>query len=237
MARTTLALTRIASLLLSFAFGVIGMGVGINALVKFNHQKRQLKGAAPAGATVNIDASDVLDSGYVLTVVCGLIALSSAIFLFPIFLAPALAGRTLKLQGGVLGFLSVWLFATLVPFTDFFANHSAKVTAFLGSFEIPQSTIQQVVASLGATTQYRHVDYRASFLCHLLCLWRSCSAVRLSAILPWFAFLFGLTSAVLSFLESRGARRHSHAYPVSSSGVDREDVKEKDAAQVGQTAV
>ena len=62
-------------------------------------------------------------------------------------------------------------------------------------------------------------------------------AVRLSAILPWFAFLFGLTSTVLSFLESRDARRHSHVYPVSSSGIDREDIKEKDAAQVGQNAV
>ena len=80
---------RLLSLVLLFAFGIAGMGVGINALVKFNDEQRRFKSAAPGGATVHTDANDVLDSGYVITVVCGLIALASFLFLTPIFLFPA----------------------------------------------------------------------------------------------------------------------------------------------------
>lgn len=220
MAHTMLTATRIASLFLSFAFGVVGMGVGINALVKFKHEKHQLEAAVPAGASVSVDTSDVLDAGYVLTVVCGLLALASLAFLVPAFLARARAPRTLRIEGAVLAFLSVWLFATLVPFTDFFANRSAKITAFIGAIQIQPQVIQQVVASLGATTEYRHVDY-----------------LRLPAVLQWFAFLFGTTSAVLSFLDARGTRTIK-AYPVSSAGVDREEeVSEKDKSRIAQQDV
>lgn len=57
--------------------------------------------------------------------------------------------------------------------------------------------------------------------------------MRLSAILPWFAFLFGATSAALSFLDTRSART-AHAYPVSSAGVDHEEVSEKKAKIAAQ---
>ena len=166
MPRTALNLARIGSLLLSFAFGVIGMGVGINALVKFHRSTHQLEAAVPAGTSVSVDTSDVLDPGYVLTVVCGLIALASFTFLLPIFLLPAFAGRTLRFQGAILAFLSVWLFATLIPFDHFFASRSAKVSASVSGIPIPPSVIQQVVAGLGATLQYRHINYRAR--AHLL---------------------------------------------------------------------
>ncbi len=164
MSAAPLRLARLASLSMLFAFGIIGMGVGINALVKFNDQKREIKRLVSGGATVNIDTNDVLSSGIVLTVVCGLLAASSLLFLVPLFVATAFGARTLGVQTGILGFLSVWLFATLVPFTDFFANHQAKVTAFFGSITIPQSTIQQIEASMGATSVYRHIDYRTSIL-------------------------------------------------------------------------
>ena len=53
----------------------------------------------------------------------------------------------------------------------------------------------------------------------------SCAPVRLPAILPWFTFLFGLTSAGLAFAASR---RHvaPHLYPVSSAGVDMSEQSE-----------
>lgn len=170
-----LRVPRLLSLVLLFAFGIAGMGVGINALVKFNDQKRQLKSAAPAGATVNIDTNDVLDSGYVITVVCGLLALFSVIFALP-----ALSARVglIRLQALIFGFLSVWLFATLVAFTDFFANRSAKVSASIGSLAIPDSIIQSIVHSLGASTEYKHVDYCESS-CHRFLVLHSCSPFAL----------------------------------------------------------
>ena len=54
-----------------------------------------------------------------------------------------------------------WVFATLVAFTDFFANRSAKITASIAGLSLSPEVIQTIVASLGATTEYKHVDYRA----------------------------------------------------------------------------
>ncbi|KAI0683271.1 hypothetical protein BC835DRAFT_1216869, partial [Cytidiella melzeri] len=171
----------LTSLLLLLAFGIIGMGVGINALVKFHDQQHDLTKAAPAGSTVTVNANDVLDSGYNVTVVCGVLALLAALSLIP-----ALAARFLRIVSFLIGFFTLWLFASLVAFTHFFATRSAKVTATLDGVPIPSSLVQTIVASLGATTQYKHIHY-----------------LRLSAILPWFTFLFGLTSAVLALIGSR----------------------------------
>lgn len=60
--------------------------------------------------------------------------------------------------------------------------------------------------------------------------------MRLSAILPWFTLLFAISSAVLSFLDKRSARK-VNAYPVSSEGIDREEVSEKDKARIAQQDV
>ena len=148
---------------MAFAFGVIGMSVGINALAKYNDQKHDLQNAAPAGATVHIDASDIVSVGYVLTVVCGLIALSALFFLPSTLRASPLASRMLGVQTAVFGFLTVWCFAALVPFTDFFATRQAKVTAFVGSLQLPDGLVQQMQNQLGATPVYRDVHYRE---CH-----------------------------------------------------------------------
>ena len=151
---------RLLALFMSFAFGVIGTGVGINALVKFEDQKHALERMVPPGATISIDTNDILASGIVLTIVCGLIALSSLLFLLPMFVASSLAARTLRLQTAVLAFLSVWAFAVLVPFTDFFANRSAKVSASIGDIQLPPAVIEQVEAEVGSTPIYRDVHYR-----------------------------------------------------------------------------
>ncbi len=160
MSRSTgLRLPLVGSLVLLLAFGVIGMGVGINALVKFHDEQRDLTAAAPTGSQVTVNASDVLDSGYNVTVMCGLLALLSALALLP-----ALSARFLKVFAGLIAFFTLWLFASLVAFTTFFANRSAKVTATLGGFPVPDNVVQSIIASLGATTEYKHVDYREYLL-------------------------------------------------------------------------
>ncbi|KAI0087164.1 hypothetical protein BDY19DRAFT_893624 [Irpex rosettiformis] len=222
MSRTTangLRVPLLGSLLLLFAFGVIGMSVGINALVKFHDEERNLKKAAPSGASVTIDASDVLDSGYNVTVMCGILALVSVLAS-----VPSLAARWLRVFALLMAFFTTWLFASLVAFTTFFANRSAQVDATLGGLTVPDSVVQTIIASLGATTVYKHVNY-----------------LRLPAILPWFTFLFGLTSSVLAFAASRRPVR-PHVYPVSSAGIDDQaevspidEKKEKTRTSVEQT--
>lgn len=180
-ASAPLRLPRMLSLALLVVFGTIGMCVGINALVKFEDQKRQLAKAAPSGATVDIDTHDVLNSGYVTTVVCGLLGLAAFIFLLPGFLSGTYASRSLlRVQSLVLGFLTVWLFPTLLAFTDFFANRSAKVTVAIGTFVLPDSLVQQIVSELGASTVYKDVGYREFTLLSTFCF------VSRSIIYPTF---------------------------------------------------
>ncbi|KAI0635076.1 hypothetical protein C8Q77DRAFT_1217024 [Trametes polyzona] len=190
---------RLASLFLTFVFGVVGFAMGINALVKSNNQKDLVKEKAPAGATVDINTDDVFTVGCVVTAVCAALAvvsLASLVLLF--FTRPAtqssvpLSTRTLKPQGFLLAFLSVWLFAALVAMTDFVANREAKVSASIGNFPLQESVIKTVEQALGVTSVYRKIDY-----------------LRLAVILPWIAFLFGAISSALSLAAARRARHTS----------------------------
>ena len=81
-ATTPYRVPRLVSLFLSFSFGVIGFAIGLNALVKSNSDKDNLRKSVPAGATVDINDNDVYKSGVVVTAMSGLIALAS-LFAFP----------------------------------------------------------------------------------------------------------------------------------------------------------
>lgn len=156
-------ISRLVSLFLSFAFGVVGFGIGLNALIKSNQAKKQLRASVPGGATVNINTDDVLKSGIALTVASGLLALAS-LFAFPSVLlssASLTGARLLRVQGALLAFFTIFLFAALTPFTDFVANRQAKVTAFFGAIPVPAATIQAIEAGLGATPIYKDIGYCA----------------------------------------------------------------------------
>ncbi|KAH9940648.1 hypothetical protein B0H21DRAFT_697430 [Amylocystis lapponica] len=190
---TAFRTARIASHFLAFVFGVVGFSTGINALVKSNHQKDELHNAAPTGVDISIDTSDVFASGVVVTVVCGLIALTALASLATTFVARFASRTTHRVQGALFAFLSTWLFATVVPFTDFIANRQATVSATLGGVQLPQSIIQQAQEALGVTNDYHQINY-----------------LRVAAALPWIAFLFGVTSAIFEFAASRTISTSQH---------------------------
>ncbi|OJT13462.1 hypothetical protein TRAPUB_9992 [Trametes pubescens] len=219
---------RLAALFLTFAFSVIGFSTGINALVKSNDQKDLVKQQAPLGAVVTIDTGDVFKAGCVVTAVCAALAALSLLSLVVLFFTrsaksgTSLSTRTLPLQGGLFAFLTLWLFAALVAMTDFVANREAKVTAFIGTLQLQPAVIKTVEAQLGVTSVYHEIDY-----------------LRLAVILPWFAFLFGAISAVLSFAAARRARHHP-ASPVSAPMTASEPTpsfKGKNEADVKQVQV
>lgn len=195
-----LKLARLVSLFLAFAFGTIGGSVGLNGLIKSNQSKSTLRKVLPAGITVAIGINDVYHSGVVLTTVCTLIAVLSTLFILLTLWSstqraasasgkPDLATRTLPLQSIVLGFCSVWLFATIIPFTDFFANRAANIAAFLNGVQLPPAAVSAAQQSLGATSVYHKLYY-----------------LRLVAVLPWFTFLFSSIAAVVLFLAARRSR-------------------------------
>ncbi|KAI0674228.1 hypothetical protein C8Q78DRAFT_1067327 [Trametes maxima] len=214
---------RLATLFLTFAFSVIGFATGINALVKSNDQKDLVKKQAPAGTTVNIDTNDVFQVGCVVTAVCAVLAVVSAGSFVLLLLSHSASTRTLKLQGLLTSFLTVWLFASLIPMTDFVANRGAKVSAFLGTVQLPDSLIQAVEQQLGVTSIYRDIDY-----------------LRLAVILPWIAFLFGAISSVLSLAAARRARHAavvSAPAPAVAPAEPAPSFKEKGEADVEQVQV
>ncbi|KAI0659101.1 hypothetical protein C8Q70DRAFT_988958, partial [Cubamyces menziesii] len=153
-----LKVPRLAALALTFVFGVVGFALGINALVKSNNQKDLVKQqAAPLGATVTIDTDDVFDVGCVVTAVCAALAVVS--FASLVFLLFTRSTRTLTAQGLLLSFLTIWLFASLIPMSDFVANRQAKVTAFIGAVPVPDSLIQSVQQELGVSSVYNQIGY------------------------------------------------------------------------------
>lgn len=170
---TSAAYARLAALALSCAWGIIAMSTGINALAKSNDQKRTLKHDVPAAVSVRIDTDDVIRSGIVLTVVCGLIALVSFLALLHALISHPKHDRRAvhppRAGAFALAFLSVWLFATLVPFTDFVATRAAKVTASLGDTPLSPAEIQAYQNALGLTSVYHKLSYRGCIHTQSIC--------------------------------------------------------------------
>ncbi|KAH7890517.1 hypothetical protein F5I97DRAFT_37605 [Phlebopus sp. FC_14] len=184
----TLKTARLASLFFSFAFSVIGGSVGLNALVKYNQDRSRVNDAAPAGAVVTINVHDVFSTGAVITAVCALLAVLSAIFFIFIW-CPLPAKRVkfyLRIQSCALLFCSLWLLATLIPFDYYFANRQVGVSVTLDGVPVPASLIQALEEALGFTPVYKDIYY-----------------LRLVAVLPWFSFLFPSIASIVFHIAAR----------------------------------
>ncbi|THG95551.1 hypothetical protein EW145_g7938 [Phellinidium pouzarii] len=177
------AVLRPAALSLSFAFGIISMSVGINALVKSNNRKNFVKHNVPAGVSVDINTNDIFDTGIIVTIVSALLALLSILsLLFSTLRTGTASVKTHRILASVHFFLVTWLFAVLVPFDDFARNRQAQVTASLGGVPLPATAIQQQEQALGFSPIYWSMHF-----------------IRLVAIIPWFAILFGALAGALLF--------------------------------------
>lgn len=115
--------------------------------------------------------TDVFHSGVVITTISALIALLTLIYILLLLLShrmtkknrfTRLSNQLLPFEWMSLAFCAVWLFATQVPFTHFFATRSAQVTAFAGNVQIPPGLVQIVENQLGFTTVYRRIHYCTS---------------------------------------------------------------------------
>ena len=72
----------------------------------------------------------------------------------------ALFARTLRIQAVLLLLNCAWLLATMVPYLIFYLHHEAKVTAFIGTTQLPASVIKAVEAQSGSTPVYKNISYR-----------------------------------------------------------------------------
>ncbi|KAI0717453.1 hypothetical protein C8T65DRAFT_707266 [Cerioporus squamosus] len=217
---------RLVSLFLSFAFGIVGLGLGIDALVKGNEDKSTVRSLVPPGTVVDIDTDDVVNAGGVVTGFCAALAVMSLLSLLLLLFSgkrgPSLASRTLPLQATLLALFTLGLFGSLVAFTDFVANRQAKVSASLGGVPVPPAIVQSIENAIGVSPVYHVKSY-----------------LRLAVILPWIAFLFGLTSSVLSLLAAARSRRtYATTRDTASDATGAEFSKEKKGnVNVGQETV
>ncbi|KAG5351473.1 hypothetical protein C0989_006352 [Termitomyces sp. Mn162] len=183
----------LGSLLMTCAWGIIAGSVGLNALIKSNQAKSDFKKLVPAGTTVDIDDHDAFASGVVLTTISALIAV-----LCFLFISMQICSQRLALR-------------SLLPFTDFFANRSAKVTAFIAGQQLPASIVKQAENAFGMTSVYRHLSY-----------------LRLVAILPWITLLFAIVTSAVLFNAGSRKGRGPLADPVENSPNTTDEKDEKD---------
>jgi len=124
--------------------------------------------------------------------------------------------------GSLLAFASVWLLAVTIAFTIIFATKSARVSASLGSLQLPQSVIDAQAKALGVSPIYKNQSYRELQSSPALQSPDTiCSSVLHAAILPWFAWLFTAVAAAAVLSESR-ADPTSESVPINDKSSARE---------------
>lgn len=155
---------------------------------------------------------DLYQPGVVLTTVCATTALLATIFLILTLRWPKNADGSLKIQAWIFTFLSLWVFATQIPYTVFVANRNAKVDAFLAGTQLPAQAVQAALAAAGESTKYSKLHSGttvrvAPFGYHMMALTFIPTAVLL-AIFPWIS---QISSIVLILVLFAAARRNKHS--------------------------
>jgi ABC-type dipeptide/oligopeptide/nickel transport system permease component len=223
---------RLVSLTLAWCLGVIGGSVGINSIVKRNQQVADLKRTVyPIRLWVN--TFDLINSGIVLAVGCGVLSVVCSIWIGLILLdsrkrtidgshpRTPLSTRLLKFEWMSLAFMDIWIFACVIPVTYIGRTGSAHVRAFLNGNELPAAVVAATQSRLGVKSDYWH-NY----------------SVKLQVIPPWFTLLFGVIAAAISFTAARKAPTATETYNTGESPTttDEKAVEHHDHAESGRPA-
>jgi hypothetical protein len=187
---------------MAWIFGVLGGSFGLNALIKSNQQKSTLRHVA-LPTVVKINTLDITQVGIVATVACTLVSVLSSAFLLAMFIPKFNRRSSLKLESFSLLFATIMLFSSLIVFTDFYANRSAKITATLGTVIIPQAIIDKTAAALGQTSVYKDIDY-----------------LKWVTYIQWFTFLFATIATVVTFMAASRASPASYGRSIGPGSPD-----------------
>jgi len=206
----------------AWAWGVAAGGLGLNALIKSNQDQSRLKKQVPPPTVLTINVHDIFVVGVVATTVSALTAFLLFNYAALQFLRPALATRTLRLQSFSIFFCAIWLFATQIPFTVYYATRAARVTAFIGTVQLPDAVIKSVEKTLGTSSVYREIPY-----------------LRAPAIIPWIALIFFLIAASVLLAASRrvpSTHAHTHATQAKKGSIESTSMHEKGTAETAERA-
>jgi hypothetical protein len=181
-----MALLALVALFFSFDFAVVGGALLIRAFIASNDQVRDLRAAIPHGTSLDVDRHDITTAGEVSAAVQGIIGGLAVLSAYAVLNRAKIRPKFLVILGSLLSFASIWLLSVTIAFTVIFATRSARVAAFLGSVQLPQSMVDAQARALGVSPVYKDQSY----LLH-------------AAIVPWFTWLFTTVAAVSVLLESR----------------------------------
>jgi len=178
---------RLFTFAFAWAWSVIAGALGLYSLVKSNQEKASVKAqAASISRTihVNIDTHDVFSAGLSATIGAGFVSIIALSFLSRavIWKAIPLTRRAHIIESALFTFAAVWIIASLIPYTVFVANRSAKVTAFNGSVPVPPAVVEQTMQRFHNSPVYSGKSY-----------------LRLFGIGAWIAALSTVIAACASF--------------------------------------
>ncbi|KAF9002422.1 hypothetical protein BDQ17DRAFT_1172948, partial [Cyathus striatus] len=160
--------------------------IGLNALVKSNQQKSAIKSKVSSPTVITINTSDILNVGIVLTAITAFTAVLISKFVL-LMITPRtrpFAVRTLRIQGLILLFFSIWILACNIPYTLFFNTREAKVRAFLGPTELSHDIIKALEQKLGSSGVYKDQWYLKLLLG---CIWPGWFFITVAALTLLYA--------------------------------------------------
>ncbi|KIY74008.1 hypothetical protein CYLTODRAFT_448602 [Cylindrobasidium torrendii FP15055 ss-10] len=185
MVRAPLFFPRLASHFMAFAWGAIALSIGLEAVVYQNQLKSSLRAAvAPMGITLRLVANNLVHRAIACEVFCVLTFIVGLAAFVGVFLNKFNTRKSLQVQTYLFAFLTVALFATCIPVSHSVRTRSVEVYAWTADgTPVSDEDLAATIAKLGVNPQYKHMPDLLYF-----------------GIMPWFAFLFDLTSTVVSYL-------------------------------------
>lgn len=178
---------------------------------------------------------DIFNVGVLATTVSLILAILASKSLVGMFvpLTKRLIERTLRVQSYI-GFLfTVLLLGSMIPYTIYFATRHAKVTAFIGATQLPDSVIKAAEQASGSTSIYKDIDYRMYrlVLTHCKCSDYHISLVRLVTIFGWISLFFNLIACIVLF-KAGGVVPKAQAVPLPVSSSPTTTMKEEPSAHI-----
>lgn len=152
--------------------------------------------------------SDAFDPGVNVTVISGVLGITSLVTLLYLALRPLPRSTTsssslkpttrpiLLLTSALHTLLSIWIFAALIAYDVIVRNRSARVSAFLPNGQsLPQSLVEQQERALGVSSVYWDKEYReccfsfgrfhfVMWFVGLVVLGRLCGDCHCSCVIP-----------------------------------------------------
>ncbi|KAK0477172.1 hypothetical protein EDD18DRAFT_1380498 [Armillaria luteobubalina] len=189
-----LFLARMGAYTTAFAWGAISLSIGLNMVVKQNQLKSFLRrSVAPLGITLRLVMNSVVHPAIASEVFCVITALYSLAAVISLFVGSGATSRKfITLHAYVFTFLTVALFACQIPVSDAVRRKGVEIWGWKDGVAVPSETLLEAAASLGVNPLYRHIHFILWF-----------------GVIPWFAFLFTLISAIVSFSALRGLRENT----------------------------